>query len=132
MISQLLHKTTALLLTILLLANNLNNIIIVTDFVVNQDFIAKTLCIQKEEQKGCMGKCYLKKQLEEASTQDEKQPLQIQNRIELSLFILADKDLSVKTKSSFQFNKKNLFFYNKGLTPFQIVFEITHPPEKSA
>lgn len=129
MIIKLIHKITALLLTSLLLANNLNNVIIVTDFVINQDFIAKTLCIQKEEQKGCMGKCYLKKQLNEATNQDQDQPLQFQNRIELSVFIVVEDDLSDYTKSNLNYKKKNSFFFDHDLTPLQIVFEITHPPE---
>ena len=129
MIIKLVHNITALLLTSLLLANNLNNVIIVTDFVINQDFIAKTLCIQKEEQKGCNGKCYLNKQLNEATNQDQDQPLQFQNRIELSVFIVVEDDLSDYTKSTLNYKKKNSFFFDQDLTPLQIVFEITHPPE---
>ena len=57
------YKITALLLVTILLANNISTLAIVGDFIVNQDFIANTLCIQKEDQQGCNGKCHLKKQL---------------------------------------------------------------------
>ena len=63
MIKVFLHKIVSILLVAILLANNINTLTIVGDFVVNQDFIAKTLCIQKEDQQGCNGKCHLKKQL---------------------------------------------------------------------
>lgn len=129
MIIKFIHQITALFLTFVLLANNINNVVIVTDFVINQDFIARTLCIQKEEQKGCNGKCYLKNQLEEASNQDQNQPLQLQNTTKLSCFILTDKALSINTKSTFIHQKKNLFFFKQDLIPIQFVFEIIHPPE---
>lgn len=129
MIFKIIHKFTALFLTFILLANNINNVIIVTDFVINQDFIAKTLCIQKEEQKGCNGKCYLNKQLTKATNQDKNQPYQLQNRIELSCFILTKKELSNNPKSTFIHQKKNPFFFKQDLIPTEFVFEIIHPPE---
>ena len=43
----------------ILFAHNINTLVIIGDFLANQDIIAKTLCIQKEEQKGCNGKCQL-------------------------------------------------------------------------
>ncbi|WP_294074191.1 hypothetical protein [Winogradskyella sp.] len=89
MIIKITYKLTALLLTFILLANNINNVIIVTDFVINQDFIAKTLCIQKEEQKGCNGKCQLKKELTESnSKQNSNNTIPEQNRIRLDLFVV--------------------------------------------
>lgn len=68
MIKVFLHKIVSILLVAILLANNINTLTIVGDFVVNQDFIAKTLCIQKEDQQGCNGKCHLKKQLAQNNT----------------------------------------------------------------
>lgn len=67
----------ALGLALMVLSYNVNNAIIVIDFVVNQDVIAKTLCIQKEEQKGCNGKCHLKKQLRQnQGANKDKAPFQ--------------------------------------------------------
>jgi hypothetical protein len=83
------YKLTALFLTFVLLANNINNVVIVTDFLVNQDFIAKTLCIQKEEQKGCMGKCQLKKELVKNNTNtNQDAPAPTNDRTRLDVFII--------------------------------------------
>jgi len=57
------HTITALFLIFILFFYNMNNIIIVVDFMINQDEIAKTLCVQKAAQKGCNGKCQLMKRL---------------------------------------------------------------------
>ncbi|TNJ44269.1 hypothetical protein KFZ70_03350 [Tamlana fucoidanivorans] len=83
----MIHKTTALCLVFILLANNINTLAIVGGFIINQDFIAKTLCVQKEDQKGCNGKCHLKKQLvkNNADTNSEA-PAQNNKRTALDTF----------------------------------------------
>jgi hypothetical protein len=89
MILKVIYKAIALFLTFVLLANNINNVVIVTDFVVNQDFIAKTLCIQKDDQKGCNGKCHLAKQLAQSNTDSSSDaPLPSTNRTRLDVFVI--------------------------------------------
>lgn len=89
MILGVINKFTALFLTFVILANNINNVIIVTDFIINQEIIAKTLCIQKENQKGCMGKCQLKKELTQNNTsKDSNAPLPVKTRYGLDTFVL--------------------------------------------
>lgn len=91
MILAFIHKATALFLTFILLANGLNNVVIISDFVINQDFIAKTLCIQKDNQQGCHGKCQLTKELtinNIDSTSEAPKPLI--ETIRLDVFILWD------------------------------------------
>ncbi len=68
MIKSVIHKITAFVLVTILLAHNINTLAIVTDFIINQDFIAKTLCVQKDNQQGCNGKCQLTKQLTQSET----------------------------------------------------------------
>lgn len=52
---------------------NLIKVGIIVDFLVNQEFIAKVLCINKEVvTSSCNGKCYLKAQLKEAEKQEEQ------------------------------------------------------------
>jgi len=118
----------ALFLALALLFDSLNTFIIVTDFIINQDIIAKTLCIQKEEQQGCNGKCHLRKELNKTPEENNKQPFQAQQITELSNFIITtfqnslDKSVSIKTRK-----KVTHFFQN--LNPRLFVFNITHPPE---
>ena len=89
MILKVIYKAIALFLTFVLLANNINNLVIVTDFVINQDFIAKTLCIQKDDQKGCNGKCHLAKQLVQSNTDSGSDaPLPNTDRTRLDVFVI--------------------------------------------
>ncbi|MFD2823996.1 hypothetical protein ACFS5M_09960 [Lacinutrix iliipiscaria] len=91
MISAIAHKITAFILVFILFAHNINTLVIIGDFIVNQDFIAKTLCIQKENQKGCNGKCQLRKELtENTSDSNPESPLQESKRVALDVFCLSD------------------------------------------
>lgn len=53
MIPLIVRKITAFVLVFILFAHNISTLAIIGDFLINQEFIAKTLCIQKEDQKGC-------------------------------------------------------------------------------
>jgi hypothetical protein len=89
MIKVFLHKITASFLILILLTNSISTLSIIGDFVINQDFIAKTLCIQKENQQGCNGKCHLKKQLAENTTNsNDELPLTENKRTVLDVFFL--------------------------------------------
>lgn len=97
MIKGFLYKITSLLLIILLFTNNINTLAIVGDFVVNQDFISKTLCIQKENQQGCNGKCHLKKQLAENNSGSKSEfPTQENKRTSLDTFYLVSNEATNK------------------------------------
>ena len=88
-----------------MLTSNINTIVIVTDFIINQDIIAKTLCIQKEEQKGCLGKCQLRKELaENNSSSDSDSPLNTVERIQLDLFLAYD---MISLTNNFQIVESN-------------------------
>lgn len=90
MITSGIKHITAFVLILILFAQNINTLVIVGDFLINQDFIAKTLCIQKEEQNGCNGKCQLRKQLaENDNSSDNKAPLQTNERMSLDVFCLS-------------------------------------------
>ncbi|MBT8245691.1 MAG: hypothetical protein HKP48_00255 [Winogradskyella sp.] len=129
MILQIIHKITATFLTCILLANNINTILIITDFIINQDIIAKTLCIQKEEQKGCNGKCQLRKELSETNSQDKNQPLQIEQRIELSRFIISTNNMTVE-RGFVHSKTKHKSYYSQRLKLQLFVSQIEHPPKR--
>ena len=73
------HIVTAYFLAFVLCTYNINNVVIVINFVLNQETIAKTLCVQKEDQRGCNGKCQLEKQLNKNVSPQDNAPTQ-QNR----------------------------------------------------
>ncbi len=110
MIATFAHKITAFALVFVLFAHNINTIIIMGDFLANQAFIAKNLCIQKENQQGCNGKCQLTKQIEQ-STPDSNSDLPVQEirRMSLDAFCLFDIEVS-ETPNTILVNVQNNSF----------------------
>ncbi len=84
MISKIAYKITVFVLVFILFAHNIKTLTIIGDFVINQDFIAKTLCVQKENQQGCNGKCQLMKTLND-SNPDSKTTIPVKEVRRLSL-----------------------------------------------
>jgi len=61
----------SILLVSSFLFQNISKLIIVVNFQINREFIAKNLCVNRDKPKSCCaGKCELKKQLDE---DDKKQ-----------------------------------------------------------
>jgi len=124
----LLHKLFAYILTIILLAYNIKTVSIIVDFKINQDAIAKTLCVQKEDQKGCFGKCQLVKALKkDIQTQDEA-PLQNNKNITLNINFLQPVN---EINFNFSYKKKSNCNYNS-LAQNNIVkhYKVRIPPPK--
>ncbi len=127
MIAQVLHKALAIILTIALLFNNIKTVVIVADFVINQDIIAKTLCIQKDEQKGCNGKCQLRKELKESNSNTPNNPLQKTERTQLDVFVFfsekhsTEEQIIINNDRSSQVN-----FYSK--STISKYYDIDTPP----
>jgi hypothetical protein len=128
MIIKIFHKITALFLTFVLLANSISNVAIVTDFVINQDFIAKTLCIQKEEQKGCNGKCQLRKDLIENNTDaNSDAPAPNSNRTRLDVFVISELNLSTNL-SDFNLQYKDFDADLRLFLPISKSYDLDTPP----
>ncbi|WP_417871028.1 hypothetical protein [Winogradskyella sp.] len=127
MIAQVLHKAFAIILTIVLLFNNIKTVVIVADFVINQDIIAKTLCIQKDDQKGCNGKCQLRKELKESNSNTPNNPLQKTERTQLDVFVFfsekhsTEEQIIINNDRSSQVN-----FYSK--STISKYYDIDTPP----
>lgn len=64
-------KALAISLVLLVLAASAKDFVIWAGFKINQDFIAKTLCINRDKpEKHCNGKCYLSKKITESKEKD--------------------------------------------------------------
>lgn len=127
MIRGFLYKITSLLLITILLANNISTLAIVGDFVINQDFIAKTLCIQKENQKGCNGKCHLKKQLAENNTSSSSEfPAQENKRTTLDTFYLVSNE-TINSRSNDIILSQIIIPYNSSRI-IKTAFKVETPP----
>lgn len=128
MILKVIYKTTSLFLTFVLLTNSISNVVIITDFVINQDFIAKTLCIQKEAQKGCNGKCQLKKELAQSNTNSNSDtPLPTANKTSLDVFVTAETTaFNPKNNLEISLLQNNIDFRLK--LPISKFYDIDTPP----
>jgi hypothetical protein len=127
MISAIANKITAFVLVFILFAHNINTLAIVGDFVINQDFIAKTLCIQKDDQQGCNGKCQLMKELKENAPESNTTiPVQETKRFSLDAFCL----YKINSSESLNFVSKEykIGFNSYSQNLLQTYFDIDTPP----
>ncbi|GAA4289672.1 hypothetical protein [Aestuariibaculum suncheonense] len=131
MLKFLVNKITALVLVVILLAHNINTLVIVVDFVANQDFIAKTLCVQKDNQQGCNGKCHLQKQLAKNETgADHKTPLEENKRMVLDAFFISNID-TIDTQNTLQLTSQSKLIYKTPAIYESTIAVDTPPPNIS-
>jgi len=72
------------LLLLVLCAYLIIPVIPVIDYLLNKDYIAKNLCINKEKPKSCCkGKCHMVKQLQKTNKNTENDPKNANSRIQL-------------------------------------------------
>jgi len=127
MISAIAHKLTAFVLVFILFAHNINTLVIVGDFLINQDFIAKTLCIQKDNQQGCNGKCHLKKQLSENnSDSNSKIPAQESKRMALDVFCVSS--INMIDSQYIEYKLPQILLSHKSPKIVKTFLEIDTPP----
>ena len=127
MISAICNKITAFVLVFILFAHNMNTLAIIGDFVINQDFIAKTLCIQKDNQLGCNGKCQLMKELKENAPESNTTiPVQETKRFSLDAFCL----YKINSPESLNFVSKayKIGFNSYSQNLLQTYIDIDTPP----
>jgi len=74
-IFQRIKRAPIYLLVLFLFMINLNDLITFSAFKLNQDFIAKVFCINREKpQLKCNGKCHLKKELKKNNSSEKSEP----------------------------------------------------------
>ncbi|NMH87472.1 hypothetical protein [Flavivirga algicola] len=127
MIKVLIYKIIAFVLVIMLFAHNINTLTIIGDFIINQDFIAKTLCIQKENQQGCNGKCHLKKQLAKNNPDsNNKIPAQENKRVALDAYCIFTSDILDNYPNKFILPRVNLSYNVSKIV--KTLLEVETPP----
>jgi hypothetical protein len=97
--------------------------LIITEYLVNREYISKVLCINKSiPEKHCDGKCHLKKQLEKDDTQQgDKQ----QSKAGTDTIFLVSGKLSVEWREA---NSLPFFFQYSEHLPVNVPDLIFHPP----
>jgi hypothetical protein len=124
-----LKQVTTILLALLIFLHPFSKVFIYVSFKINQDVIAKTLCVKKEIKNNCcQGKCHLKKQLDKADEEEQKQaPTNIKEKVEV---------LYCYTQTPFDFLKTTLFYEYQLLNSYECDFysssfitDIFRPPK---
>lgn len=73
-----------------ILAETLGQLVIITSFELNREYIAKYLCVKKaEENNCCKGSCQLDKELEEQAQKDKA--ASINPSIDISVYFISEK-----------------------------------------
>lgn len=103
---------------------NISKLIIVVNYSLNKDYIAKNLCVKRDEPGNCCkGKCELKKNLDEAEKKESVPANPAKEKAEVLFFSAADKSNFILFPT--------LFFIEVRHTPapdFKSLHSIFHPP----
>jgi hypothetical protein len=127
MILVITRKITAFVLVFILFAHNINTLVIIGDFMVNQAIIAKNLCVQKENQQGCNGKCQLRKQLKENTPESNpNNPIQKSRRLTLDVFYLVNINLIEPQQGDTLLSKESIVTHSQKIN--KMYLEIDTPP----
>jgi len=71
----MLRQCSALVLLVAFVASSFSKAVIVVDFYANRDYIAKTLCENRDKpMMHCCGRCQLRKRLQHNDNQDRNNP----------------------------------------------------------
>lgn len=116
MIATIAHKITAFILVFILFAHNINTLVIIGDFLANQAIIAKNLCIQKDNQLGCNGKCQLTKQIVESNPDSNTDlPAQETRRMSLDAFCWYDIQITEAQTEILVITNNSLFAFTPSI-----------------
>jgi hypothetical protein len=103
----------------------LGKFIIYTDYIINKEYIANNLCINKSKPiLKCNGKCHLAKQLKKQD-QKENKSSSSKEKVEIISSQVADVKYEVIDMFFFQNNNQDFFNYNKKIIDdnFESIFQ---------
>ncbi len=120
------NKLLGFHLALLIFFNSLAMPLVYVDYQIRKDYIAKVLCINKDEPVlECEGKCYLKKQLTKAQKQTTSENEAAPQKFGLSFFFVDF--VSVTFGSIAYFSKAEFPLFNQDLV-ISNTFQVFHPP----
>lgn len=101
---------------------------IIVSFKINQDSIAKTLCVKKEiKNNTCQGKCHLKKQLDKVNEEEQKQAPTSQKEKAEVLFCHTHKPYDFWEFADLYLSKLNASYQNNFYN-YSYITDIFRPP----
>jgi hypothetical protein len=102
-----------------------SELIIIVSFKINQDYIAKNLCVEKDVAGStCKGCCQLKKKLNEQQEQKKELPPLPENKQDFNFFSETFICVLYRVKS-----KKNFHFEYINNYTFSVNHPVFHPPK---
>jgi hypothetical protein len=123
-----LKHLVAHILILSLLGFQFSEMLIYISFKLNQDYIAKNLCIEKDvEGSTCKGCCQLKKKLEKQKDQKEALPVNQTEKLDINLY--AETRLVLQDIYPEVNEIKNDFILKYCFRPFKQIF---HPPRMNS
>ncbi|GLB52628.1 hypothetical protein NBRC110019_16680 [Neptunitalea chrysea] len=107
-----------------------NPLVPVLDYVVNYDYIANELCINKEKpQMHCNGMCYLKKELAKKVADESKDSKQVNfKKVELPVFFIEVSSYEIPSEPLVMINKELSRFSNSEQYQFLYEKQCLKPP----
>ena len=124
-------QVSIIMIALLVFLQPLSKTWIFVSFKINEESIAKTLCVKKEIRNNtCKGKCHLKKQLEKANEEEQKQsPTNTKDKVEVLYFY---------SQFSFDLFKPTVFYESRSLVEyksdfydFSFITDFFRPPQKN-
>lgn len=121
-------KVIVLFMLLLILVQSTSQLWITISFFINQDYIARVLCINRDKpESGCNGACQLKKQIEKDKESQEKSNIDAKAKEVLVYIPVATPQ--IQTLFNFEWTEKT--FGNSYFTSFLPeghLHSIFHPP----
>ncbi len=125
--SRKMKKVFPILLFTIFTIQSTSTLWIFTAFYLQQNYIAKNLCINRFNQKStCKGKCHLKKQFQAKEKQEQKFP-ELKTQKEFELFFQPYSDIIIFCKNFEIQEKLNIPYCN--FYTSELVRSIFHPPK---
>lgn len=116
----------AAILILSILSFQFSELLVYTAFKINQDYIAKNLCVEKDvEDSTCKGCCQLKNKVNEQQEQKKDLP-PVQTQKQNINFCTQKSDLNLKIVQ----NRKVLIHSLQKDYRFQFHYSVFHPPKK--
>ncbi len=123
-VKKILHHFFSIVAILSLLVASTSKGLIVIAYYANKDFIAKTLCENKDKPElKCKGKCHLNKDLQKEEKQSSTQGTSLKEVQEISPYISVDHYKHDITSSSLRYVSLCLCF-----SQLSLASDIFHPP----
>ncbi len=118
----------SIFLALLILLQGFGKTWIILSFRLNQESIAKNICVQRNKPNNqCKGKCHLKKQLKNSENKDQNQLPNLSNQSLVSDYIVQPLDFHLKL-INIQNHSANPIVQDEHFIPKACILGIFRPP----